>query len=548
MIFGRRLKNSINLFSVVSVIAGMLIIVPMLNILVELFSPASDTWRHIQTHLLRGYIVNTLLLIGFVAVFSASIGLFTAYVVTRFDFKGRRLLSWLLILPLAVPSYIAAYTYADMLSYTGTFSRALRAIGLRHGINIMTLPGAVFIFVMTLYPYVYMMVKSALEKQSASFTENARLLGASKFRSFFTIVLPLLRPALVAGTLLVVLETLNDYGVVAYFNVRVFSFAIFDAWERLGDISAAIRLSAVLMVIVFAIIFLERFLRGKRRYTLHVKNRPILRKPLVGLNRYLLPGSLWLIMLFAFFIPLFQLFYYARLTYRHVLDISFIYLVINSLTLAITATFLTILIALMIANFNRGRQSAFKRGLLKVTNLGYAIPGAVIAIAVIVFFIDIDHALYPLYRLFNPDTGRLVLTTSFAMLTFAFVLRFMAIGYNSIEAAYDKVGEKFTEAAYSLNHSKVSTLIRVDLPLIKSGLISAAIIVFIDIIKELPLTLILRPTNYDTLASRVFRYAREEMLQESAVPSLFLIAISTLLIYILTHQKKKGVRIHVRKS
>jgi len=541
----KRLRRNTNLFSVTSILAGLLIIIPMLNILTEVMTPASDAWLHIRRVLLQRYIVNTLVLIGLVAVFSALVGLFAAYIVTRYEFKGRKLLSWFLILPLAVPSYIAAYVYADMLSYTGTFSRFLRAGNIGLTIDIMNMSGAVFIFVMTLFPYVYMLTRSALQKQNAAFLENARLLGASRAEAFYSVVLPLLRPALVAGTLLVVLETLNDYGVVAYFNVRVFSFAIFDAWFRLGDTVAAIRLSAILMIIVFAIIFIERLIRGKRRFSGNAKPKPVPRMPLSGPWRFILPGLLWVIMALGFFIPLAQLLYYASLTFTDVFNTGFVFLVINSLTLAITATLITVFVALMLANYNRGRKSSFKHALLKITNLGYAIPGAVIAVAVMLFFIDLDHMFYPLYRLINPESARLILTASLAMLTFAYVLRFMAIGYNSVEAAYDKVGEKFTEAAYSLKTSKLKTLLKVDLPLIKTGLISAAIIVFIDVIKELPLTLILRPTNYDTLASSVFRYAREEMLQESSVPALVMILISSLLIFFLTHQKK-GVTANVR--
>ncbi len=542
----KRLKRNINLFSVISVAAALLIILPMLNILIEILTPPSDAWIHIRENLLNTYIINTVIMIAFVAVFSALVGLFSAYIVTRYEFKGRKLLSWFLILPLAMPSYIAAYVYADMVSYTGTLSRFFRMINLPLRINIMNINGAIFIFVLTLFPYVYMLVRSSLSKQSASFSENAKLLGANKFIVFFRVVLPLLRPALVAGTLLVVLETLNDYGVVAYFNVRVFSFAIFNAWFSLGDTVAAIRLSAVLMILVFAIIFIERFLRGKRRYTLHVKGRPIERVPLRGWQKIFFPMFLWGIMAFAFFIPLFQLIYYATMTFSDVFGLEFIFLIINSLTLAISATLITVFIALMLANYNRGVKNQFKTGLLKVTNLGYAIPGAVIAIAVMIFIQDIDRTLYPLYRLINPDSGRLVISSTLAMLTFAFVLRFMAIGYNSIEASYDKIGEKYTEAAYSLKAGKIRTLLSVDLPLIKHGLISASIIVFIDVIKELPLTLILRPTNYNTLASEVFRYAREEMLQESAVPALVLISVGSLAIYFLTHYKKKGVPINVR--
>lgn len=543
------IKPRLHVFSLTAIIAALLIVLPLLQIVYGLFTKASDAWIHIRTHLLSGYLINTMILIFFVALLSAMIGFFTAYVVTRFEFKGRRLLSWTLILPLAIPSYIAAYVYADMLSYTGTFSRFFRQIfNTSHGISIMHMPGAILLFSFTLYPYVYMLLKSALEKQSAAYEENARLLKARKLRVFWRVVLPLLRPALVAGTLLVVLETLNDYGVVEYLNIRVFSFAIFDAWFRLGDTTAAIRLSGVLMLVVFAIIFIERVIRGKRRYHMHVKNRPIERIHLQGFSRFVYPGILWVILALGFIIPVLQLLYYARLTFFDVMNISFVYLIINSISIALAATLIIVFIAVMLANFGRKNDHILKRGLLKVTNLGYAIPGAVIAIAVMLFFIDIDHRLYPIYRLLNPEAKRLLLTSSLWMLLFAYVLRFMAIGFNSIEAAYDKIGMTFTEASYSLKQSKVKTLLKVDLPLIKGGLITAAIIVFIDVIKELPLTLILRPTNYETLASSVYRYAREEMIQESAVPSLVIIMIASLLIYWLTHRKKKVVKHHVRTN
>ncbi len=542
----KALRHRTSIFSVISIIAALLIVVPMLNILIELFSPTSSAWEHIRTNLLSGYIINTVVLIVFVAVFSAALGLFSAVMVTRYEFKGRRVLSWFLILPLAIPSYIAAYIYADMVSYTGTIGRFLRFLNMPFSVDIMNMGGAVFIFVITLYPYVYMITRASLTRQSASFSENAQMLGASPVRTLFTVIIPLLRPAVVAGTLLVVLETLNDYGVVAYLNVRVFSFAIFDAWFRLGDTVAAIRLSAVLMVIVFMVIFIERILRGKRRYAANVKTRPLERKTLKGWQRIVLPGALWVVMALGFFIPLAQLLYYASMTYAEVLSLDLLFLVINSLTLAVGATLLTVFVALMLANYNRTHQSRLKHGLLKITNLGYAIPGAVIAIAVMIFFIDIDHALYPVYQRINPSAGRLVLSGSLVMLVFAFVLRFMAIGYNSIESAYDKIGTTYTEAAYSLSASKWRTLLTIDIPLIKHGLISAMIIVFIDVIKELPLTLILRPTNYDTLASAVYRYAREEMLQESAVPALIMIFVSSALIYFLTHYKQKGVSADVR--
>ncbi len=540
MRFFALIKSRLHIFSIISIITALMIVIPLLHIVFGLFTPASAAWVHIRQNLLSRYVGNTLILIFFVALSSAVLGLFTSFVVSRYDFFARKFLSWTLILPLAIPSYIAAYVYVDMLSYTGTFSRFYRIMfNAAHGINIMNMPGAIALFALTLYPYVYLLSKSALERQSATYEENARLLGAYPLRIFYRIILPLLRPALVAGVLLVVLETLNDYGVVEYLNIRVFSFAIFDAWFRLGDVAAAIRLSGVLMLLVFVIIVIERVIRGKRRYHMHVKNRGITRKKLHGYKRILLPLLLWVILFLGFILPVLQLLYYARLTFFDVMNISFIYLIINSVTIALAATLMIVFLAVMLANFSRKNDTLLKRGLLRVTNLGYAIPGAVIAIAVMLFFIDIDHRLYPIYRIFNPESRRLILSSSLLMLFFAYVLRFMAIGYNAIESSYDKVGMKFTEASYSLNQSKLKTLIKVDVPLIRGGLITAFIIVFIDVIKELPLTLILRPTNYDTLASSVYRYAREEMIQESAVPSLVIILIASILIYWLTHRNRK---------
>jgi iron(III) transport system permease protein len=434
-----------------------------------------------------------------------------------------------------------------MFSFTGTITRAFRSLGLTVHLNIMTLLGAAVIFVLVLYPYVYMIVRSALYKQSASYAESARTLGLSPRKVFFRITLPLLRPAMVAGTFLVLLETLNDYGLVSYFNVRVFSFAIFDAWFRLGDLSAAIRLSAILLVMVLALVVLERFLRGNRRYTMDVRGRPMLRTPLQGVQKSY-PVILWSVLTVALFVPVLQLSYYAVLTYERVLNFRLIQVIVHSLTLSLGVTVVIVFIGLMMANVNRQGRSVQKNLLIRFTTLGYAIPGAVIAVAVLVSFVAVDRRLSPLYRLINPQSGRLVLTQSLLMLAFAMVLRFLAIGYSNIEATYDKIGERFTQAAYTLKHGKLKTLWRVDLPLLKGGLVAAFIIVFIDVLKELPLTLILRPTNYDTLASYVFVFAREEMIQETAIPSLTIIFLAIGAIVALTHVKEnKGVR-HVRSD
>lgn len=543
----QRIFSALNIFNIASFLLALMMGLPLLNILLGVFEAPSAAWIHIRENLLFTTIINTLSLLSWVAILAAVMGTFAAIVVTRYEFKGRQLLSWLLVIPLAIPAYILGYVYADMVSFTGTVTRFFRTLGLDLSINVMSLRGAAFIFSLSLYPYVYMIVRSALNKQSASFSESARTLGLSPLNVFWRITVPLLRPAMVAGTFLVLLETLNDYGLVSYFNIRVFSFAIFDAWFRLGDLNAAIRLAAILLLLVLSLVIIERLLRGNRRYTMDIRSRPIKRLSLKGYQK-IFPTLLWSLLTLAMFIPLLQLMYYAFLTWQRTLNLQLFYVIINSISLALVVTVVIVTFALLLTNANRGKKSLQKNAMIRFTTLGYAIPGAVIAVAVLVSFVWLDEQFNPLYQILFSDSRRLILTGSIMMLGFAMVLRFMAIGYSNLEAQYDKIGERFTTASYTLNHGKLKTLFKVDIPLLKGGLLAAFIIVFIDVLKELPLTLILRPTNYDTLASLVYTYAREEMIQETAIPSLVLIGLASIAVYILTHVNVKKGDLDVRKN
>lgn len=541
----QRIFSALNIFNIASFLLALMMGLPLLNILLGVFEAPSAAWIHIRENLLFTTIINTLSLLSWVAILAALMGTFAAIVVTRYEFKGRQLLSWLLVIPLAIPAYILGYVYADMVSFTGTVTRFFRTLGLDLSLNVMSLRGAAFIFSLSLYPYVYMIVRSALNKQSASFSESARTLGLSPLNVFWRITVPLLRPAMVAGTFLVLLETLNDYGLVSYFNIRVFSFAIFDAWFRLGDLNAAIRLAAILLLLVLSLVIIERLLRGNRRYTMDIRSRPIKRLSLKGYQK-IFPTLLWSLLTLAMFIPLLQLLYYAFLTWQRTLNLQLLYVIINSISLALVVTVVIVTSALLLINANRGKKSLQKNAMIRFTTLGYAIPGAVIAVAVLVSFVWLDEQFNPLYQILFSDSRRLILTGSIMMLGFAMVLRFMAIGYSNLEAQYDKIGERFTTASYTLNHGKLKTLFKVDIPLLKGGLLAAFIIVFIDVLKELPLTLILRPTNYDTLASLVYTYAREEMIQETAIPSLVLIGLASIAVYILTHVNVKKGDLDVR--
>ena len=533
-----RLKKQPNIWTIGAIAIALFVLIPVSNLIFEVFKPASELWPHIRDFLLLEYFSTTIIILFFTMLFTAFLGVSSAYLVVVYDFKFKKFFKWALYIPLALPSYIAAYVYANMLSYTGVVQVYLRnnfnIIGLP--INIMSIPGAIFIFSITLYPYVYSIVKAFLEKQASSLFESSRLLGKSPGATFFKVILPLLRVAIVAGVTLVALEVLNDYGVVNYFGVKTFTIAIFNAWFGLNDINSAIRISMLVMVFLLTINVGEKLLRGKRSYSFaKATNKPLAALKVSNKAQVLIITYLLLIIGFGFIIPVIQLFAYAFNVKNLVINQAFTMMLVNTLVYGLIATFLILVMGIVVANFHRSNRSFLGKALTRVTTLGYSIPGAIIAIGVVVTFIGVDNILYPIYLIFNPSTIKLVLTTSVVMLVAAYVLRFMAIGYNSIEANYEKIGTTYTNASYVLGKSKLRTFFQIDLPMLRFGLVSAAVLVFVDIIKELPLTLILRPFNFNTLATRVFQYAGDEMIYEAAIPALILIGVCSIAIYWLTH-------------
>ncbi len=474
-----RLRKQTNIWTLGAILIALFVLIPVSILLLEVFEPVTELWAHIRDVLLLDYFITTILILFFTMLFTALIGVSAAYLVVVYDFKFKNLFKWALYMPLAIPSYIAAYVYANMLSYTGVIQVFLRTnfniIGLP--INIMSVPGAIFIFTITLYPYVYSIVKAFLEKQASSLFESSRLLGKAPLTTFYKIILPLLRVAIVAGVTLVALEVLNDYGVVNYFGVKTFTIAIFNAWFGLNDINSAIRISAIVMAFLLMTSIGEKLLRGKRSYSFSkATNKPLAAIKLTGKKAIIPILYLSLLLSFGFLIPVAQLIAYATNARNLVINQAFVMMLVNTLVYGLLATALILAMGIIVANFHRSNRSLFGKALTRITTLGYSIPGAIIAIAVVVMFIGLDNLLYPLYLLLNPNTVKLVLTTSVAMLVFAYVLRFMAIGYNSIEANYEKIGTTYTNASYVLGKGKFMTFLKVDLPMLKAGLISAAVL------------------------------------------------------------------------
>jgi len=445
-------------------------------------------------------------------------------------------MKWALILPLSIPPFIGAYTYHGIINYTGVIQKTLRNdfdISVNPAyFDIMNIPGAIFIYTLFLYPYVYMITRIFLSHQAASLIESARTLGKGPWEIFFKVVVPISRVSIIGGVSLVILEVLNDYGVVKYFGIQTFSTAIFQTWFGLGDLESSIKLAASLMGVVIFILMIERLLRGRKQYSYSTtKVRPLPLVKLKGKKAFF--ATLYTLVIFsvAFLIPIIQLIDWVILTFGKVPMEDVLLYTKNSVIVAGLGASLIIVFSLIVGNYSRIVHHKIAKLLPKLTILGYSIPGAVIAVAVITTFITLDGFLEPVYQYFGTESS-LVLSVSLIMLITAYVIRFFAIGYNSIESGFDKIGTDFRDASRMLGSRSLRTFFKIDIPMMKGAIISGFILVFVDILKEIPLTLILRPFNYDTLATKAFQYASDERIMEASQASLLIVGVSTIAIFV----------------
>ncbi len=524
------------------------IVVSCVAIVFPLFEASNDVWVHIKEYLLLDYIHTTIVICLFVAFFTIFIGSAAAYIVTVYDFPLRSFFSWAFILPLAIPPYIAAYTYAGMLSYTGSIQYFMRTtLGIEDSnwgiFDIMSIPGAIFIFTFFLYPYVYIIVYSYLKKDAANLVESAILLGKTRLSIFFNVILPAARNALIGSVTLVLMEVLSDYGAVSYFGVQTLSTAIFTSWFNFSDQISALRLASILLLVVFGLLLLEKFLRGRKKFTLSTaKIRPIQRKKKQGFQGYGLMSFCLFILSFGFFIPCAQLLYWGFYSYTYVLSQEFIQLSYNTLYLASIASLCVLGITLIVGNYIRIYKGILSIFYSKLTVIGYAIPGTVLAITVITFFNAFDRNFVWLYRIFDADSKTLLLSSSLFILIFAYTVRYLGVGFQSIDNEFEKNGMRFFEASRLLGKSTIYTFFFVDIPMLKSAMIAGFSLTFVDIVKELPLALFLRPFNFETLGTVVYKYAHDEQITRGAIPSLFIIFISLTAIYFIhkTLNKKES--------
>jgi len=511
--------------------AAVLVIFPVLGVLAHIASAGTaDVMRHLAGTVLAEAILTSLALGALVTLGAILVGTGAAWLLTQYDFPGRRWLTWALMLPLAMPAFVAAYAYTDWLQFSGPVQGALRgAFGWGRPDywfpEIRSIPGAAAVFVAVLYPYVYAMARPAFIERSPHLVDAARTLGCTPRAVFWRVALPLARPAMIGGGMLALMETLADYGAVAYYGLPTFTQSIYNAWFNLGDRSAASQLAAGLLVTVAIVVFVERRSRGEARFaTTAVPGNP----PRVVLRgwRAARACALCLLPLLAgFVVPAVLL---ARLHWR--LDEptqwgSYLGWVRNSVSAGSVTALAAVALALLVAYAGRLNPRPLVRAANGLVGLGYALPGSVIAVGVLVPLARLDNGLDAWMRANLDISTGLLLTGSMAALVYAYLVRYLAVAYHGIDAGLTRITPAMDLSARSLGATPSETLVRVHAPLLTRSALAAGVLVFVDTVKELPATLILRPFNFDTLAVVAYNFAKDERLAEAALPALTIVLV-----------------------
>lgn len=513
----------------IGIAVAVLLIVPIMSVATSMITGDGGAWSHIVRTILPDLIANSLLLAALVAVGVGVIGTFCAWLTANHEFPGRAAFEWLLILPLAMPAYVMAYTYTDVLQYAGPLQTALReTFGWQLKTDywfpeIRSLGGAAAMLTFVLYPYVYVLARVAFLEQSASMIEAGRTFGYGRMRIFWQISLPLARPAIAAGVALALMETLADYGTVSYFGVPTFTTGIFNAWFSQGDRVSAGKLAMILLVFVMAILLVEstarkraRFFQGGHR---HVRNQ------LRGWPCWLASAACLLPLLVGFAVPTLILIKLALIEGDATFGTRFIKLAFNSFGAAAITALLAVGVALLLAYAARLSRGPINRIVNRVVGLGYAIPGTVIAVGILIPVARLDHSLVALLESLSGATVPLLLTGSIAALIYAYLIRFLGVALQSVEAGLTKITPSMDDAARSLGAGATGVALRVHVPLLKSSLVTAALLVFVDVMKELPATLVMRPFNFDTLAVQAYNLAMDERLAEASTASLAIVVV-----------------------
>ncbi len=518
-----------DLWPVAAGAVALVVATPILVVVSSILTPSLEVWSHLWETQLAELAWNTVALIIGVGLGVVVVGTGLAWLVTMYRFPGRGIFEWLLILPLAMPAYVIGFVFLALFDYAGPVQSWLRQV-FGPGVwfpDFASYGGVVLVMTLVLYPYVYLLARAAFLEQSETTLEAARALGASRFRAFWKVMVPLARPSIVAGVTLALMEALADFGTVAIFGFDTFTVAIYRIWFGLFDRGAATELASVLLFFTLTLYLLERALRGRARfYQTDGKVRPPTPKRLTGWKAWTASGAASLVVGVALGLPVAQLLYWTVTALDY--DDRYPAFLFNTLTLGAISAILAVGAAVVVAYGLRLSRNRIVATFGRIANMGYALPGSVIAVGVLAPLAFVDHGLDAFLQATWGISSGLVLTGSMVGLLFAYLVRFLAVSCQTVEASLIKVTPSMDMAARSLGASKGKVLWRVHLPLIRGGLCTAAILVFVDVIKEMPATLLLRPFGYETLAVRIWQLTSESLWEAAALPALTIVAAGIL--------------------
>ncbi len=522
-------------------LVAALVLIPIGTVLSSFFAPANDIWQHLVETTLPGLLLNTFWLALGVVSGTALLGVSLAWLTAVCEFPGRKFFSWALLLPLAVPAYVIAFVMLGLFDFTGPVQTALRSwLGPDAWFpEVRGRLGVITVMVLAFYPYVYLLARNAFLTQGKRSLEAAQSLGYNRTQGFFKVALPMARPWIAGGVMLALMETLADFGTVAVFNYDTFTTAIYKAWFGMFSLSAASQLASLLLVIVFALIVVEQQVRARMRYA---ESKQSARAARITLNSWhaaaataLALGTLF----FAFLLPVGQLGIWAASSFAQDFDARYLEFLWHSLLLSALAALLTCTVALLLVYAARRHPDAATRNAVRIATLGYVLPGTVLAVGMFVPLAGLDNWLGEMaLQLFQIETGLLIQGT-LAIMLLAYMTRFLAVSHSPIDSAMQRITGSIDEAAMSLGLNGWAMLRRVHLPILKSGIFTAATLVFVDVMKEMPITLMTRPFGWDTLAVRIFEMTAEGAWEQAALPAVALVLAGLVPIILFMRQTEK---------
>ncbi|SUC08829.1 Fe(3+) transport system permease protein FbpB [Pasteurella canis] len=536
-------KTALNLTALFIVLFFLL---PLLSIFYQSWQADWENIQHLWQTVLTDYSLNSLLLVLGTVFLSLIFAIPAAWIISTYQFTGQKILQWVLCLPLAMPAYLVGYLYTDLLDYAGPVQSVLRQFfGWDNPKDywfpsIRSLTGACFVLALVLYPYVFLLVRVALLEQSENLIHSAKTLGANAFYLFRKVTFPLIRPAIAAGASLVAMETLGDFGTVYYFAVPTLTTAVYDTWLGYGDLGSASQISLLMLFMIFSLLWLERYSRRKQKTYQRGYEKKRSLKPLSGMKLFLAQTYCWGLVSIAFVIPFIKLIYWAVSYFDITQADNFLKYAYHSLSSSMIAAVVCVLLALFLHFFNRlalqqsPRQQQTAYYGLQLSSLGYAVPGTVLAIGILIPYTSADHLLNTLFKSLGISPVGLIFSGSMFALLSAYTIRFSAMAIGGIETSFQKISPSLDMASRTLGHNGFRMLRLVHMPLLSKGILTALMMVFIETMKELNASLLLRPFNFDTLATHVFTFTSDEQLEQAALPAIALVLVGLLPVIWLT--------------